>query len=164
MDELRRKITLSVLDDVLEFDMFGAKPLTRKEPKDKVGCPSSQASPESDEMDEFLRALEAIVKTLSDLEAKKKNDLVDLNTRLLLRIEKVGQEKKEQMKYLTEIMQLMADLKKAYKSSIKRMQDKIFDLMKERDVRDMVDELNRVSLARKRSTNDLKNMARDDKQ
>ncbi|KAI9165738.1 hypothetical protein LWI28_019630 [Acer negundo] len=30
------KLTLSILDDIVEFDMFGAKPLTRKETKDKV--------------------------------------------------------------------------------------------------------------------------------
>ena len=71
-------------------------------------------------MDEFLRVLEADVKTSSGLKEERKQELIELNKSLLLRIEKVEQEKKDQLMYLAEIMQLMDDLKEAYTLSNKK--------------------------------------------
>ena len=83
------KLTLSVIDDIVEFDMFRAEPLTMKETKDEVGNPSSQFFPESDVIDEFLRTLEEDENTSNDLEARKVEELIDHNKGLLLKIEQM---------------------------------------------------------------------------
>lgn len=94
-------------------------------------CQASQASPSSsDEMEEFFKVLEADVKSSSDLEAKKMDKLVNLNSRLVLKVEKVEQEKRKHDKFLTDLCKLVVDLKEVFALSTRKMQDRIFDLMK----------------------------------
>ena len=155
MDVHRGKLTLSVLNDVVEFNMFGAQPLPKKEARIEEESPPSQDTQDSETIEEFLRTLEEEERSLNNSETLKKEELLAHNKSLLTRIEQLEQEKEEQMRYLVEVMKLISDLKEAYTSSTQKMQDRIFDLMKELEVRDMVDDLNTTCPGRKRASHNL---------
>ena len=149
MDVHGGKLTLSVLDDVVEFNMFRAQPLPKKETRIEEESPPSQDTQEAEIIEEFFRTLEEEERSLNDSETLKREELLAHNKSLLLRIEHLEQEKEEQKRYLVEVMKLISDLKEAYTSSTQKMQDRIFDLMKELEVRDMVDDLNKTCPGRK---------------
>ena len=102
-------------------------------------------------------------KAASERESKNENEeLININRGLMMKIEQIESEKVQQIEYLAKVTKLMSDLKEAYALSTTRMQERIFDLMKEIEVREMVAELNTACPARKRPTNFTNTTARID--